>query len=152
MLGNGWRWQWERVRRHLADVRTVYTARAGGTDAALDVVQSFFESVHHMKDWLGNDPASGVSKAAGDALINSSSVLAICADLANGSKHLELTTSRTGDRSTTITRNDVTVLVGTGTSSHRFYVVSGGVEYDALAIAEAAVDEWEVFLSGRGLA
>jgi hypothetical protein len=130
----------------------VYTGRAGGTDAALDLIQSFFECVHHMKDWLGNDPASGVSKRQGDALINSSSVLAICADLANGSKHLVLTNPRTGDHSTTIARNDVTVFVGTGTSSHRFYIASAGVEHDALAIAEAAVSEWENFLSGRGLA
>lgn len=151
MLGHGWEWQWDRVRRHLEEVRAVYTGRPGGTDAALDVIQTFFEAVHHLKDWLRNDPASGVTRADADALINSSRVLPICADLANGSKHLRLTTSRTGDPSTTIARNDVAAYAGTGTSSHRFYIASGGTEHDVLTIAEAVVDEWTMFLARRGL-
>jgi hypothetical protein len=77
--------------------------------------------------------------------------LKLCVDLANGSKHLKLTGSRSGDLSTTITRNDVTVFAGTGTSAHRFYVESAGTEYDVLQLAEAAVDEWASFLSSRGL-
>ena len=77
-------------------------------------------------------------------------MLQLCADLANGSKHLALTGSRTGDKSTTITRNDVNIFVGTGTTSHRFYVQSVGKEYDALNIAEAAVAVWTKFLTDRG--
>jgi hypothetical protein len=118
---------------------------------AVDTVQSFFESVYHLKDWLGNDPASGVTKADGDSLINGSQVLQLCVDLANGSKHLKLTSSRTGDLSTAITRNDATVLARTGTSAHRFHVESADIEYDVLQLAEAAVNEWASFLSSRGL-
>jgi hypothetical protein len=151
MLGRGWQSQWERVQRRLDDVRAVYTGRPGGTDAAIDTVQSFFEAVHHLKDWLRNDPSSGISKAAGDELINESLVLRLCADLANGSKHLMLTTSRSGDLSTTIARNDVTVFVGTGTSAHRFYVASARREYDVLQLAEDATAEWHKFLSSQGL-
>lgn len=151
MIGGNWQTQWARVRRRLGDVQAVYAGRPGGTDVALDAVQSFFEAVHHLKDWLGNDPASGLAKSDGDALINGSTVLRICTDLANGSKHLVLTTTRTGDRNTAVTRNDVTVFAGTGTSAHRFYVPSAGVEYDALALAEAAVDEWAAFLTSRRL-
>lgn len=113
MLGHGWQTQWARVQRRLDDVRAVYAGREGGTDAAVDSVQSFFEAIHHLKDWLGNDPSSGMPKAHGDSLINGSRALQLCADLANGSKHLALTSSRTGDRSTTVARNDVTVH-GTG--------------------------------------
>ena len=151
MLAHGWRMQWERVHRRLDDVRAVYTGRPGGTPAAVDATQSFFEGVHHLKDWLGNDPSSGVTRAAGDALINASPVLQLCADLANGSKHFKLTRARTGDTSTTIARNDVTVFVGTGTSAHRFYVQSAGAEYDVLQLAEDAVAEWSKFLAGKGL-
>ena len=169
MLRHVWQSQWERVQRRLDDVRAVYTRRPGGTDAAVDTVQSFFEAVHHLKDWLGNDPSSGITKADGDKLINESTVLQLCADLANGSKHLALTRSRTGDRSTRITRNDVTVFPGTarasvamspkipsapaatGMSAHRFYVASAGTEYDVLQLAEHATAEWHKFLSSQGL-
>jgi hypothetical protein len=151
MLGQGWQSQWTRVQNRLDDVRAVYAGRAGGTDAALDTTLSFFEAVHHLKDWLGNDASSGITKRDGDALIGGSGMLQLSADLANGSKHLVLTTSRTGDKSTAITRNDVNILLGTGTAAHRFYVQSGGTEYDVLQIAESTVDEWEKFLVSKGL-
>ena len=150
MLGQGWQWQWTRTQNHLKAVRAVYSGRDGGTDDALDATISFFEVVHHLKDWLGNDASSGLTKGDGDALINSSPMLQLCADLANGSKHFLLTGTRTGDKSTSITRNDVTVSLGSGVS-HRFYVQSGGTEYDALQIAEAAVVEWTGFLTSKGL-
>lgn len=151
MLGQDWQSQWARVQRRLDDVRAVYTGRPGGTDDAVDVVQSFFEAVHHLKDWLGNDPSSRVTIDDAESLIRGSTVLKLCGDLANGSKHLKLKWSHTGDPSTTIARNDTTVLLGTGTSAHRFYVASAGKEYDVLQLAEAAVAEWSRFLSDRGL-
>ncbi|MFB7301336.1 hypothetical protein [Streptomyces rubiginosohelvolus] len=151
MLGQGWESQWDRVGRRLEDVRAVYEGAPGGTDVAVDRVLSFFEAVYHLKDWLGNDPTVQVTKANGDELIDKHQVLQLCADLANGSKHLKLDRTRTGDISTTVARNDVEVLVGTGSSRHRFYVASGGTEYDARQIAEDAVTEWERFLSRRGL-
>ncbi|MFJ6558168.1 hypothetical protein ACIQNT_39015 [Streptomyces luteogriseus] len=133
-------------------MRAVYTGAPGGIDEAIDRVLCFFEAVHHLKDWLGNDRAVEVKKADGDALINSCPKLQLCADLANGSKHLTLRPdrTRTGDPSTRIARNDASVLLGTG-SAYRFYVVSGGKEYDVLQIAEDAVNEWSRFFSARGL-
>lgn len=128
----------------------MYAGTPGGTDVAIDTVLSFFEAIHHLKDWLENDPISGITKDEGDSLINRSLMLRLCADLANGSKHLKLTRSRTGDKSTDITRNDVTVFAGTGTAAHRFYVQSGKKEYDVLCIAEATVEEWTQFLTGQG--
>lgn len=151
MLGQGWQYQWARVGRRLDDVRGVYEGSPGGTDVAIDRVLSFFEAVHHLKDWLGNDPAVEVQKCDGDELIEASRALRICADLANGSKHLKLNTARTKDLSTALTSNDVIVLLGTGTSAHRFRVESGGATHDVLEIAQDAVNEWKTFLSDRNL-
>ncbi|MGB8941121.1 MAG: hypothetical protein WCD21_12940 [Streptomyces sp.] len=152
MLGQGWQWQWARVQRRLEDVRAVYAGAPGGTDVALDMVQSFFEAVHHLRDWIINDPACVVIEDDVEELFKDNLVLRLCGDLANGSKHLKLTRRAwTGDKSTTIARNDAIVYVGEGTSAHRFYIASGGTEYDVRQIAEDAVDEWSTFLSGRGL-
>ncbi len=150
MLGQGWQFQWTRIQNRLNDVRAVYAGRAGGTDAALDATLSFFEAVHHLKDWLRNDKSSGITKDDVEALIKRSPMLKLSADLANGSKHLVLTTARTGDKSTAITRNDANVIIGTGVA-HRFYVQSAGAEYDVLQIAESAVGDWEKYLTGEGL-
>jgi hypothetical protein len=150
MLGQGWEWQWGRVGRRLEDVRAVYAGTPGGTDDALDKVLSFFEAAFHLRDWLWNDSASGLTQAELFKMTDSSVFLPICGDLANGSKHLLLTSTRTGDLSTDIARNDVTVTPGIG-SAHVFYIASAGKEYDALQVADGAVDEWKVYLTGRGL-
>ncbi|MFE7898339.1 hypothetical protein ACFU3E_12640 [Streptomyces sp. NPDC057424] len=154
MLGQGWSSQWDRVGRRLADVRTVYAGAPGGTDAAIDAVLSFFEAVHHLKDWLTNDQESGVQTTDVHGLINGSPTLKLCADLANGAKHFKLDPNRrarTGDHSTTVAQNDVVVFVGTGASAHRFRTASGGTTRDVLEVAEEAVSEWRDFLSSRNL-
>lgn len=151
MLNHTWREQWDRVLRRLDDVRAAYSGAPGGTTWATDSVQSFFEAVHHLKDWIGNDSSIPLTKFEGDALIDTDTNLQLSADIANGSKHLSLTSTRTGDKSTDIKRNDATVFVGTGRSAHRFYIASGGTEYDVLAVAEGAVDAWRKFLSVHGL-
>lgn len=151
MLNHTWRDQWERVLRRLDDVRAVYSGATGGTTCATDSVQSFFEAVHHLKDWIGNDSSIPLTKADGDALIDGDATLRLGADIANGSKHFALNRARTGDKSTDITRNDATVFVGTGRSTHRFYIESGGTEYDLLDVAEGAVEMWRAFLSGHGM-
>jgi hypothetical protein len=151
VLNHTWRDQWDRVQRRLDDVRAVYRGAPGGTVRAVDSVQSFFESVHHLKDWVGNDSSISITGAEADALINGNESLKISADLANGSKHFTLTRTRTGDRSTDVTRSDVTVFAGTGRAAHKFYVESGGIERDVLDIATAAVDAWQTFLVQRGL-
>jgi hypothetical protein len=112
MLGQGWQSQWARVQRRLEDVRKVYAGRPGSTDDAIDDLQSFFEVVHHLRDWLGNDPSSGATFPDATVVLEGSDVLRICGDLANGSKHFKLDPKRrpwTDDPSTTIARNDVAV-------------------------------------------
>jgi hypothetical protein len=153
MLGQGWEAQWRRVQRRLEDMRDVYAETpSAGTEAAFDSVLSFFEAIHHLRDHLSKDPASGVTFMDGRALIRSSLALKLCADLANASKHLILTkTPWSGDPSTAITRNDANVMLSSGTVAHRFYMESGGRTYDALQVAEDGVAAWTRFLSSRGL-
>ncbi|QOD05658.1 hypothetical protein [Pseudarthrobacter sp. BIM B-2242] len=151
MLGQGWKSQWRRVKKGLQEVETVYAGRDGGSEEALDAVCLFFQAAHHLKDWLGNDPESGVTKSDVDDLIDGSPMLQLCADLANGSKHLALTRTRTGDTSTSIARAGVTVHVGEGTVAHNYHVQSKGNEYDVLQIARAAVRELEDFLNSKKL-
>lgn len=151
VLGQNWESQWELVDRRLEGVREVYAGAPGGTDIAIERVQLFFEAVYHLKDWIGNDPSVSVTKDQAEQLVKRCLVLLICGDLANSSKHLKLTSTRTGDISTGIKRNDVTVYAGTGTSAHTFEVLSHGQKYDVLELAEDAVDEWRDFLSRHGV-
>ena len=53
-----------------------------------------------LKDWLKNDPHSQSVVSDIEVMIDHSESLQLCADLANGSKHLTLKTTRTGDLTT----------------------------------------------------
>jgi hypothetical protein len=83
--------------------------RAASSDEARDALIHFFQDAYHLKDWLrndqgeqaiGNQPArNAVSQQVKDAVenyISSTLFLQLCADIANGSKHLELRPGQPG--------------------------------------------------------
>lgn len=67
-------------------------------DEARDALLRFFQDAHHLKDWIRNNPS--VSTSDVEEFIKAAGPLQICADLCNGTKHLVLQGSRTGDSST----------------------------------------------------
>lgn len=161
-----WRDQWSRTERWFARFREQTVGQTDGpsSEDCQDEVYAFFQSAYHLKDWLKH---SGAPVADVEAFINGSPELCICADLCNGSKHLRLTTPHadagTGiaSRSVTInapsaglvTRGDVvTPVQGTGGSIQTTYgITSGGRTYDAFALAEECMKQWERYLQGKGL-
>jgi len=60
-----------------------------------DDFYAFFVTCFHLKDWLKNDP--GVPKPTGEqaeTLVNNRQSLRVCADIANGVKHLVRTNEK----------------------------------------------------------
>jgi hypothetical protein len=55
------------------------------------------------------------------------------------------------DRQTGTTRQDATVRLGTGSHPHAWTITAGGRDYDALALARKAVEDWTTFLKAQGL-
>jgi hypothetical protein len=82
----GWRAQYERMQRSYARV----TASHASSVAYDDNLHHFMQDCWHLKEWILNDPATRIGKAIKDHVKGYPSLL-ICADLANGSKHLKLT-------------------------------------------------------------
>ena len=171
MVQGGWREQWDRVNRMLHKVESVYSGRArGGTAEMKDDVYGFFQNVHHLRDWVSNDPASGVTAAEVEAFVKGSAKLKICADLCNGSKHLTLTKKTwTDDPDTAITKVSAEVLPAgpaivvagggppkvvvsaPGVVLHQFEGVSAGSPFDVLKLAREGVKQWTAFLAAKGL-
>jgi hypothetical protein len=97
----GWEDQWARVQRYLQ--RLIDAASGHGdldTMRAVDDAQGFFQSIHHLKDWLRHDPNVTFTQLQGGALIKAHPTLQLCADVCNGSKHLGITGPWTGDATT----------------------------------------------------
>src|SRR4051812_45562561 len=91
--------QLARARRFLERYRRIRAVESSPDRPPLDVIEdemwAFFQNCWHVKDWLRHDPS--VSEAVKDAAWNAvtaSQPLMICADLANGIKHLSTDPAR----------------------------------------------------------
>jgi hypothetical protein len=86
-MPQGWREQYDRMRRWYA--RLIVSAPVD--DCRVDDFYAFFVFCSHLRDWLKQDPT--IDKKIGvDAktLVDGDRWLGMCADIANGSKHLRL--------------------------------------------------------------
>ncbi len=86
-----WREQYDRVKRWHVRI----SESALFDDHHLDDVNAFFIFCYHLKDWLKKDRA--LDRAIGNAaesLVSSDDWLKLCADVANGAKHLVLDSPR----------------------------------------------------------
>lgn len=126
------------------------------SDEARDALIHFFQDAYHLKDWIKND--ASVSTDDVEEFINVTEPLRVCADLCNGTKHLVLKRSRTGDGSTGLTTQSVTVrpaAVGSGRSAdpalHSWTVESLGQSYEAVDLGDSVLSEWRVWLGNQGL-
>lgn len=118
-----------------------------------DDVLAFFQNCYHLKDWVINDPSCEIldKKKEVEKLINNSEFLKVCADLCNGSKHLELMNPRL-DKETKITRV-ITVArhVSDPVIARHFMIKSGSKNYEALDLANRCIEEWKIFFKTKGM-
>jgi hypothetical protein len=124
------------------------------TPQAEDDYYSFFMWCFHLKDWLKNDPSipATTSKAA-EELVNTDLALKLCADIANGVKHLR------ADRSARVDADSRLHALGAfqpdafqyNAFDERIVIVASGGYFDARRIADACVSAWAEFLHTHGL-
>ena len=86
--------QFARMKRYLARLTDLKNgvAHLRSTDYYTDDLYAFFQSCHHLKDWIKHDPVCA-GWTDPEAHINGSADLQIAADLCNATKHLKLTSS-----------------------------------------------------------
>jgi hypothetical protein len=109
-----------------------------------DDVFAFFQNCWHLKDWVRNDPL--VPQKTKDRIkraAESSPTLAICNDMASGTKHLKLHGAKAG-----------------ASHSHLRIANQGqidcvidvdGLQLSARVLARKCVEEWERILGDEGL-
>jgi hypothetical protein len=155
-----WEKQWDRVKRRYARLELMNTPRehtSPTADYPDDDFQAFFMDCFHLKDWLKNDSATGLSSKEVEVTVTTSSVLGLCGDLANGSKHLLLTTPRVDPHAKLGGRLiKVAHQAGGGTPhpttiAYSYKVEALGKTIDAFELATACMAEWESFLKSKSL-
>ena len=143
-----WHEQWQRVLRWRNRLNQLSEARDPDPDEAQDHVYAFFQNVWHLKDWLKNDPGSGMRSEKVESFANGCHALKVAADLCNGSKHLTLTHPRANGAR--LAGRDIRAVVGGGVS-YRFRILVHESQRDAFELAQECVSEWESFLTQDGL-
>ncbi|MDA9934365.1 hypothetical protein N9B88_01220 [Rubripirellula sp.] len=93
MSTSKWREQLERVRRYWRRLESLCDGTSFNRPAAefVDDMHAFFVECHSFKDWLKNDPTFTRKNSDIERHVSDTPLLAICADFANGKKHLECT-------------------------------------------------------------
>jgi hypothetical protein len=148
--------QFARVKRYLARIedRNRYPIDYE------DDLWSFFQNCWHLKDWLKNDSSvpSVITQKVENDLKNCSSLM-ICADLANRSKHLKLTTppprkdAKVKEKKITAVVNEVPGTTKSESSISIDFIITfdSGSTKSALDVARSAIKEWQTLISGYGL-
>ena len=142
MILSGWQEQYERILRSYGRLKEISGGQLTASfDEARDALLHFFQDAYHLKDWIKNDPL--VSKWDIEEFISATGTLQLCADLCKATKHLDLQKSRTGETSTAIATQSVTVrpaAVGSGRPAdpalHSWTVESMGRSYGAIKLAD----------------
>jgi hypothetical protein len=138
--------QFARLQRYVSRIR-----RAGASDEGYDDLIAFFMHAWHFADWASNDSTVGLTLKQIQQEAKTYPALAICADIADGIKHFQLTKpSRDFAR---VTHKDIQVFEGSdrpATAVYTFTLPDGSTR-DALALAEQIVTDWRALLARYGI-
>lgn len=138
--------QLDRVRRMLDRIER---KQGRAVDDYGDDIWSFFQNCWHLKDWIKNDPHVSIHGSIED-LVKKSPPLMICADLANGTKHLKFDRPpRVGAKPS---HWNMTITPGESSTVEYLIDPGTGTKQDALDLARSCVAEWERLLAAEGLA
>ncbi len=142
--------QFDRVERYLKRIRNVYS----GDNLILwddrayveDDILSFFMHCHHLQDWVSSLNKVGVTHEQIKQFIESHESLRICADLANQSKHCQLTKKPWSEVKPHLAGFQYETVDG----SHRpgirgkFAVITDEAIIDVLELAESCWHHWSL--------
>lgn len=133
--------QWERLNRAL---KRIENNRNRKMEEYEDDAWFFFLHCWHLKDWIKNDDAiDRKHRHSVETDVHEIYELVICADLANRSKHLKLTTKRVD---ADVTSRSITIHAappGERYGEYKFKITcDNNKEFDVIEIARASVRKW----------
>lgn len=151
-MANGYKDQLRRIDRLMTIVEAdnFHGGIIGGLEA-IDVVLFACQSMWHLKDWIRNDLNFGARDIqALEKDIHASHCLLVCADLANGTKHLSLKNPKVGARLSE--RSGIHYEPAKGISRDIHYVVCSNPsdEYHGMEIRDLlrrCRDEWQKIIN-----
>lgn len=146
-----WEEQWKRVKRYYERFEQMNNGFRGHGEPAeyyFDDMLAFFQNCFHLRDWLKKDnfASKNIDQRPCD-YVKSTDCLAICADLANGTKHMKLMPNRIksgGEPKPGPHRMEAVM-------GSQVIVLSASIEHkgkmiDAFTLATECMDAWKKYL------
>jgi hypothetical protein len=145
--------QFARMKRYLLRME-----KKGATDEDTDDLYSFFLHAWHLIDWASHDPALGTDPelARKKLLADITKAISGCKDIANRTKHLELT--KPPRQAPEITTKNISVGLVSKPQDRRpavatyIFTLPDGSPREALEFAHEVAQDWERLLKGYGIA
>jgi hypothetical protein len=139
-----WRSQYDRMERGYIRLNEPYQSSTNYEDD----IQQYFQDCWHLKDWIKNDVILNQSVRNNiETEVDNHESLRIVADLANGSKHLNITRNiREGAH---VTGGHLTIGLGQNKPIDIDYVVTlnkSGKVLSAKSVVKEAFDSWQIVL------
>lgn len=141
--------QWERVKRWYQRIKKIEQGQhPGSDDDQLDEVHAFFINCFQLRDWI-EESRPDIGNEVIDLFKKESVILCFkaCRDLANGLKHLKLT-SPSIDKNTKVNQQNVTICIGSPITTKYSWGVNNR---NVFSLADDCMKEWEKFLGNKKL-
>ena len=153
--GKRWRSQYSRVLRSYDVFKKIDCGDWSGhsLNEHYDQIYSFFVECYSLKDWIQKDLSKEDLDENVENFINQNNVLKLCADIANGKKHLELNKPPRYGLDTNL-QHEVHLNEDEDTPKVRtkIYIHSdSGIPLDSFGVATQCVLKWTEFLKRNGL-
>lgn len=141
--------QFNRVKRWYENIALTDQGRPHDrpSDFYQDEFYVFFQNCYHLKDWIRNDQSVGAAADKVEKFINNNEEMRLCADICNGSKHLYLSSSRSGQDPQFGQRKFHVRIGGPPTTISAKYSIDTLVgPVDAFELATKCLEAWENFI------
>lgn len=142
-----WRAQYDRMMRGFERLNRPYASYVEYEDD----LRHFLQDSWHLKDWIKNDPGSGIDKRRIESEVEDSPPLKMAGDLATACKHFNH--DKRDPTGAYVTGNDVTVhlLQDRGIDVVNRITTRDGQTHTAQQLIGSIVAAWDVLLRKLGL-
>lgn len=146
-----WEVQWKRVERYyqrFQDMNDGFTAHGEPSNYHYDDMLAFFQNCFHLRDWLKNDNFTSQKHNNVDPCryVRNTTSLAICADLANGTKHMCLVDKPKSGCEPKMATRQMEATGGSKIIHLRAKIEHGGKMIDAFTLATECMKAWKQYL------
>ena len=147
---SNWNEQWKRVQRYYDRCKKIndgFKGHGEPSDYYFDDMVAFFQNCFHLRDWLMKDgfQSAKIAKTP-EEYVRDTLCLAICADLANTTKHMNLRhRPKSGDEPKRANRS-MSVTMGSPVVILKANIEHNGKMIDAFELSTECMSAWSAYL------